>query len=330
VIARDVRPGAASDITLGGLLLVAGIVATLDQRGMDTGVFPLVTGGLLVVVGTVLLVRGGIFGGAPAACWRLRDLVIVTGVIVAIEIIIAGGRATGEWVDQLALRFGPPEFAALIAFELAIAITLARMSRIRAVGIALLGLLLAMVGLDTITGVSRLTMGVDELLTGFDPVIALLGLFIVADGATGLVSPSRLRVTYGRQVTGWRNPRIPMIAGLGMRVAAGLAIVAACLVAFALNARAWDIGVVLGFGVLGIASKSFGWNRLVLLLALSLGNGLEQSIRQTMLLSNGDPMIFLRRPLSGTLLILSGAIVGGVILLPIRRWISRPRGEAVT
>lgn len=317
-------------MALGSLLLVAGIVAILDQRGTDAGVFPLVTGGLLIAVGTVLVVRGGIFGGARAARWRLRDLVSVTGVIVAIEIIIAIGRATGGWVDQLALRFGPPEFAALIVFELTIAIALARMSRIRAVGMALLGLLLAMVGLDTITGISRLTMGVEELLTGFDQVVALLGLFIVADGATCLASPPRLLATYGRQVTGWRNPRIPTIVGLGMRVAAALAVVAACLVAFALNARAWDIGVVLGFGVLGIAAKICGWNRLVLLLALSLGNGLEQSIRQTMLLSDGDPSIFLRRPLSGALLILSGAIVGGLILFSIRGWSSRLRGEGAT
>ena len=59
-------------------------------------------------------------------------------------------------------------------------------------------------------------------------------------------------------------PRIPTIAGIGLRVAAVLIIAWACTFAYSLNASTWDIGVLAVFGVFGVACKMLGWNRLVL------------------------------------------------------------------
>jgi putative tricarboxylic transport membrane protein len=271
------------------------------------------------MVGVILLVRGAFLGGTLAARWSLRDLVIIAAVIAAF------GLAVWEWGYKLASRFGPPEFAAFIAFELAVAIALARMSRTRAAGMALLGLLLATVGIDLSTGVPRLTLGLDALVDGIDATMVLFGLVPVADGAICLVSPSLFLATYARQAAGWRNPGVPNLAALFMRIAAALAIAAACFYAYALHASARGIVWILMFGVLGVACKVFGWNRLVLYLAFSGGNLLEENIGRAMLLSNGDPAVFLRWPISGVLLLLTGAILAAAALLSVKRALQQPR-----
>jgi putative tricarboxylic transport membrane protein len=114
-------------------------------------------------------------------------------------------------------------------------------------------------------------------------------------------------------------PRISTIAGIGLRIAAVLVTVWACAFAYNLNASTWDIGVQAVFGVFGVACKMLSWNRLVLLLSLAAGAVLEESIRRTMLIANGDPAVFLRSPISGTFLALACGVLILAALLPARR-----------
>jgi TctA family transporter len=313
--------GAASNGALGGMALLVGLVAIWGSRATwnrdgwglpDSGFFPTVLGALLVAVALILLVRGWL-GRAPHKRWRFRDLAIVVACIAAVDGI------AWRWGGDLALRFGPPEFAALLALELAVAIALARVSRARATAMVLLGLLLAMVGLDVITGEPRLTMGLEVLMAGVDVLVVSLGLLAVADSVICLYSPSLFVATYARLVAGWSHPAIPALMALGMRIVAALVLVAACLVAFNLDARGWDVGVMLVFGALGIACKVLVWNRLVLLLAAQVGVLLEQNIRHTLILSNGGLAIFLQRPISGALLLLTVAVLAAAALLSGRR-----------
>jgi TctA family transporter len=315
----------ASDIALGCVLLVAGAIAILSapasssvRRGeLDAGFFPTVVSGLLLAVGIVLLVRGSFFGGPRPGRWSLKGLAMIAAAIIAVA------AAAWAWGFELLLRFGPPEYAALIVLGLAVAVTLACRSRIQAAGMALLGLLLATVGLDTITGVPRFTMDLEQLFDGIGSPVVCLGLFVVGDGLACLASPSLWLATYARLVDGRSARRLPTIAAIGMRVAAALAIAAACYLAFELEHRIWDIGLLLLFGAFGLAGKLFGWNRLLLLVALVYGSVLEQSIRQSMLLSQGDLAVFWGRPFSATLLLLAGVVVVLAVLLSARRVLSR-------
>lgn len=316
----------AADLVLGGILLVAGMVAIWDagqifsdRRSMlGAGFFPTVVGGSLCLVGLLLLVRGAFLGPPRAQCLRPRYLLMV---VAGIALFILAMRA---WGDELALQFGPSEFATFIALELAIAIALARTSRTRAAGMALLGLALAAIGIDVSTGVPRLTMGFEALMTGIDVTTVLFGLFVLADGAICLASPSLYLATYTRQVCGWRTPMIRNFAAHSMRVVAALAVAAACYYAYALNAGIVDVLWVLVFGVLGAASKVYRWNRLVLYLAFAGGSLFEENIRRAMLLSQGDLAIFLNRPISGTLLVLTGAVLATAAILSVRRTFTQP------
>lgn len=330
--ARAIR--IASDIALGCVVLAVGAVAILsapaaaisfsEMEGLDAHFFPTVVGGLLLTVGIVLLVRGSFFGGARPGRWSLKGLAIIVAAITAFC------AAAVAWGLTLALMFGPAEYATLVVLGLTVAVALARRSRIQAAAMALLGLLLATVGLDSITGNLRLTFGLEQLIEGIaSPVIVCLGLFVVADGLVCLVSPSLWLATYARMLDGRSAPRIPPIAAIGMRVVAALAIAAACYLAFELNHSTRDVGLLLPIAALGIAGKLLGWNRFVLLLAFVYSDLLEQSIRQSMLASNGDPGIFVARPISTALLLLAGGTLALAALLSAQRTFSRPKERGV-
>ncbi|SDX32367.1 Tripartite tricarboxylate transporter TctA family protein [Geodermatophilus africanus] len=83
-----------------------------------------------------------------------------------------------------------------------------------------------------------------------------------------------------------------------------------------------DIGLVVVFGAVGYLMKKLGFDPGPLVLAFVPGSLLEDSLRRSLLLFDGDPTGFLTRPISGTLLVLFLVVV----LLPViraalaRRW----------
>jgi putative tricarboxylic transport membrane protein len=81
----------------------------------------------------------------------------------------------------LALRFGPAEYFSLAV--LAFVAVSAVLGESRTLGFAslLFGLLLGVIGIDPLTGVPRLTLGIPQLLDGVDVVVVVIGLFAVGE-----------------------------------------------------------------------------------------------------------------------------------------------------
>jgi putative tricarboxylic transport membrane protein len=80
-------------------------------------------------------------------------------------------------------------------------------------------------------------------------------------------------------------------------------IVVACLIgAYGVNNNAADILVMSGFGVFGYLAEKFGYSLAPLVLAFVLGPLMETSLRQSLIISQGDFSIFVARPISGVLL----------------------------
>ena len=300
----------ASDACLGVVLLIAGAVAiwAAGDFGLGTashlgaGVYPRVLGWLLLVIGIVALLRAAVVHNADDARRSLSGVASITAVV------LAAAFAPAEWIQRFGppdwlLRFGPADFLAIMLLMLAVAITLARASRMRAVGMVLLGLLIGTIGIDLNTGVERFTMGVDSLADGIMVETAALG-FAVADGALCVVSPSWLLANYARKV-GHRfaaQPRLPF--DLLLRVTGALVAAAAFYAAYVLGDSEWPVGQIVAFAALGVACQIFDWNRLVLLMALALGPQLEENIRRALLLANGDLMVAFNGPIGGTVLLL--------------------------
>ncbi|MBP5979585.1 MAG: tripartite tricarboxylate transporter permease [Halomonas sp.] len=85
------------------------------------------------------------------------------------------------YLAKVALNFGAPEFFWLICFSLTIIISLASGSMIKGLLAALLGILLSLVGLDSVFGSQRLTFGNYNLMDSISFIPLLIGLFAIPE-----------------------------------------------------------------------------------------------------------------------------------------------------
>lgn len=85
------------------------------------------------------------------------------------------------FLARLGIKFGPPEFAVLAGFGILLATWIGTGSRAKAVAAAALGLALASIGQDPISGTPRMTFGSVNLLGGIDFVALAMGLFGVGE-----------------------------------------------------------------------------------------------------------------------------------------------------
>jgi putative tricarboxylic transport membrane protein len=75
--------------------------------------------------------------------------------------------------------------------------------------------------------------------------------------------------------------------------------------AYSINNNVFDVYAVAAFGALGYMLSKLGFEPAPMLLGFVLGPMMEEHLRRAMLLSRGDPMTFIDRPISATLLALA-------------------------
>lgn len=83
-------------------------------------------------------------------------------------------------IASFALRFGPAEYFSLSVFGLVIIASVSGKSLVKGVIAGLIGLFLATIGTDPMSGVQRFTFNNMSLLTGINLLPALIGLFAVS------------------------------------------------------------------------------------------------------------------------------------------------------
>lgn len=92
-----------------------------------------------------------------------------------------------------------------------------------------------------------------------------------------------------------------------------------CLVgSYSVNNSVGDVVVMVIFGVVGYLMKKFGYEGAPLVLALVLGPMLEESLRQSLILSHGAFAVFFTRPIS------AGLLLSALILLLLPLLLRRP------
>ena len=95
-----------------------------------------------------------------------------------------------------------------------------------------------------------------------------------------------------------------------------------CLIgAYSLNNNPAEIGLMILFGVLGYLMKKFKYDGAPLVLAMVLGPLMDQSLRQSLLMSGGSGMIFFTRPIC----LIIFAAVALILFLPILPLMGRMR-----
>ena len=119
----------------------------------------------------------------------------------AIGSFVAGTIATilltlvAPVVVDVALKFGPAEYFALMVFAFTTVAAVLGASTVRGLTSLFLGLLLGLAGIDSQSGQARFAFGVPELLDGVDVVVLAVGLFAVGEALYVGAYQSRLKET---------------------------------------------------------------------------------------------------------------------------------------
>jgi putative tricarboxylic transport membrane protein len=98
----------------------------------------------------------------------------------------------GPVLSKFALKFGPPEFFAIMLLGMLMIVALMGKSLVRGLIAAFIGLLLAMVGQDMVSGQLRFTFGSAELMDGIDFAVMAMGLFGISEILLNAENPTKV------------------------------------------------------------------------------------------------------------------------------------------
>ena len=111
-------------------------------------------------------------------------------------------------LTELAFKFGPAEYFSLMVLGLIGAVVLASGSLLKAIAMIILGLLLAQVNTDVISGTARYSFDVPELTDGIGFVVIAMGVFGFGEIISNLGRPAEHREVFTKEVKGlWPNRR---------------------------------------------------------------------------------------------------------------------------
>lgn len=158
------------------LIMLAGIYYGSQYGGTITSVLISTPGEASSVVTTIdgyQMARQGRAGAALA----IAAIGSFVAAIISLVLLILLAPPFAQW----ALKFGPPEMMAVMVLGLATIISFAGDNRVLGLLMALVGLLIACVGVDTGSGAARYTFDSIYLLSGIPFVEVMIGLFAVGE-----------------------------------------------------------------------------------------------------------------------------------------------------
>jgi putative tricarboxylic transport membrane protein len=95
---------------------------------------------------------------------------------------------------------------------------------------------------------------------------------------------------------------------------------------YALRNTFFDTALMFCFGLLGYFMKKYGFPIVPMLLAIILGPNLEEHLRMSLIISQGDPSIFVRHPISLVFIIIAIISFGTPLVRPLVK--KEPRDES--
>ena len=120
------------------------------------------------------------------------------GSFIAGTFSIVGLVIFAPTLADFALKFGPPEYFALMVMGLSVVAYLARKSMAKALMMAIVGIMLGCVGLDPITATPRFTFGILDLADGIGIAPVVMGLFGIAEVLENLGVLTKAEVFAGK------------------------------------------------------------------------------------------------------------------------------------
>jgi putative tricarboxylic transport membrane protein len=179
------------DVT-SSMILFAGIYYGAMYGGSTTSILlntPGETATMVTAMEGNLMAKNG-RAGAALATSAIGSF--VAGTLATVLLTVAA-----PVVAEYALKFGPPEYFALMMLAFTTVSAVLGSSTLRGVTALMVGLAIGCVGMDTIAGVPRYTLGIAELTDGIEVVLVAVGLFAVGE--------SLYEVLYGSAAAETRN-----------------------------------------------------------------------------------------------------------------------------
>lgn len=233
---------------------------------------------------------------------------------------------------RLALLFGPAEYFVLFVLAFSLIGTLTGPNLAKTFIGSALGLMLATVGLDSATNVPRYTFGELKLYEGFDPIIAIVGLFAISEVLLFIETSHAGRATVAQVGRAYASLKELTFAGGAMLRGSVLGFIAGVLpgagaslgsfAAYTLEKRYSDRGTFGKGDLRGLAAPEAGNNAaaggaLVPMLALGVPGSGTTAVLLALLTSlnvTPGPLLFQQRPEVAWGLIAS-LYVGNFVLL---------------
>lgn len=154
------------------IVLLAGIYYGAMYGGSTTSILMRIPGeaaSVMTCIDGYEMTRKGRAGPALA--------IAAIGSYIAGTVSVVGLMLLAPPLASFALRFGPPEYFALLLLGLLVLAYMSGGSMLKSLAMAALGLLLGMIGIDPMTGFFRFSYGLVELGDGIGVVPVAVGLF---------------------------------------------------------------------------------------------------------------------------------------------------------
>ena len=178
------------------LIMLAGIYYGAQYGGSTTAILvnlPGESSSVVTCIDGYQMARKGRAGPALAAAGLGSFFAGCVGTLIL--------AAFAPPLTELAFKFGPAEYFALMVLGLIGAVVLASGSLVKAVAMIVLGLLLGLVGTDVNSGAARFSFDIPELTDGISITALAMGLFGFAEIIANL-EQKETRETFTDKVTG--------------------------------------------------------------------------------------------------------------------------------
>jgi putative tricarboxylic transport membrane protein len=253
-------------------------------------------------------------------------------------------------LSTVALAFTPTSYFALGVLGLSVIASVSGESLIRGLMAGLLGLMIATVGTDPVTGLNRFTFGSPELLSGIPSILVMVGLFAIGElpaqsGEANLPSPAATARIRFPNAALWRRLARPQAIGSLMGTLEGVMPGGGGTISAFLaynEARRWSHhqeefgkGSPEGIAAPEAANNTVACTALVPMLSLGIPSSNSSAVLLSGFLMHGlvpGPMLFVKSPdvinglFAGLLTAnIAMVIVGYVIMTPCLWLVNRPK-----
>ncbi|HSC70605.1 MAG TPA: tripartite tricarboxylate transporter permease [Candidatus Methylomirabilis sp.] len=292
------------------IVLLAGIYYGAMYGGSTTSILMRIPGeaaSVMTCIDGYAMTRKGRAGAALA--------IAAVGSYVAGTVSVVGLMLLAPPLASFALRFGPPEYVALLLLGLLVLAYMSGGSVSKSLAMAALGLLLGMIGIDPMTGYFRFHYGLVELGDGIGIVPVAVGLFGVSEillSAGEATPPAVLKPKLRELLPSaqeWRDAMWPIGRGTGLGFLIGIipgsAHIISSFVSYAVERRLSKHPEQFGHGaVAGVAGPESANNAatsgaFVPMLALGVPSGPIPAVMLAAMLVHGispGPLLIAQQP----------------------------------